>query len=144
MNETTVREWAAVAVAFGLVRDGASLPPPATSIYAWTPGDGGSTTIYRLGDLPVTDVPLVSPAQITAFGPAALDASAAHLAALTLEQVAALDAPDSRYWVGCLSREQQLALTPVEGGDSKSPPSSSGASLPPCRRSRYGSSRRPS
>ncbi|WP_462329638.1 glycoside hydrolase family 9 protein [Thiohalocapsa halophila] len=114
MNETTVREWAAVAVAFGLVRDGASLPPPATSIYAWTPGDGGSTTIYRLGDLPVTDVPLVSPAQITAFGPAALDASAAHLAALTLEQVAALDAPDSRYWVARLSREQQLALTPEQ------------------------------
>ncbi|NBC15523.1 MAG: hypothetical protein GVY09_19700 [Gammaproteobacteria bacterium] len=62
----------------------------------------------------MTDVPLVSPAQITAFGPAALDASAAHLAALTLEQVAALDAPDSRYWVARLSREQQLALTPEQ------------------------------
>lgn len=113
MNETTVREWAAVAMAFGLVRDGTALPEPAAD-YAWAPGTGGSTTLYRLGDLPATDVPLVTPAQITAFGPAALDASDAHIAALTLEQVAALDAPNSRYWVARLSPEQQLALTPAQ------------------------------
>jgi hypothetical protein len=114
MNESTVREWAAVAVAFGLVRDGASLPPVAASPYAWTPAGGGSTTIYRLGDLPVADVPLVTPAQITALGAAALDASDAHIAMLTSEQIPALAAPDSRYWVGRLSLEQQLALAPAQ------------------------------
>ena len=113
MNETTVREWAAVAVAFGLVRDATALPEPAGT-YAWTPGAGGSTTLYRLGDLPVADVPLVTPAQIVAFGAAALDASDAHIAALTPDQIAALSAPDSRYWVGRLSLAQQLALTPTQ------------------------------
>jgi hypothetical protein len=114
MNESTVREWAAVATAFGLVRDGSALPPAAAMPYAWTPGSGGTTAIYRLGDLPVADVPLLTPAQITAFGPAALDASDAHIAALTPVQVAALDAPDSRYWVARLSLEQQLALTAAQ------------------------------
>jgi endoglucanase len=111
MNESTVREWAAVAVAFGLARDGSALPQPAERPYAWTPGAGGSTTIYRLGDLPAADVPLLTPVQITAFGTAALDASDAHIAALTPMQVAAIDAPDLRYWVGRLNLEQQLALT---------------------------------
>ena len=114
MNESTVREWGAVAVAFGLVRDGANLPAPAAEPYAWTPGAGASTTLYRLGDLPVADVPLVTPAQITALGAAALDASDAHIAMLQPAQIAALNAPDSRYWVARLCLEQQLALTPAQ------------------------------
>jgi endoglucanase len=114
MNESTVREWAAVATAFGLVRDGGALPPAAAALYGWTPGSGGSTAIYRLGDLPVADVPLLTPEQIGAFGGAALDASDAHVAALTPAQVAAIDAPDSRYWVARLSLEQQLALTAAQ------------------------------
>ncbi|MCG6942355.1 MAG: glycoside hydrolase family 9 protein, partial [Thiohalocapsa sp.] len=114
MNETTVREWAAVAVGFGLVADGADLPAPAAAPYAWHPGSGGTTTLYRLSDLPVADVPRLTPEQITTFGAAALDASDAHIAALTPAQVAAIDAPTIRYWVGRLSLTQQLALTPEQ------------------------------
>jgi endoglucanase len=111
MSESTVREWAPVAVVFGLLRDAASPPQPAPAPYAWSPGSGGSTTIYRLGDIPVADVPDLTPAQIAAFGSEVTTASDAHIAALTPAQVAAIDAPDTHYWVQRLSPEQRLALT---------------------------------
>jgi len=114
MNESTVREWAPVAVAFGLLRDGEKAPTIAAQPYQWVPGGGGSTGVYRLSDIPVADVPLLTPEQITAFGAEAVNASADHLAALTATQVAAIDAPNVRYWVGKLSLEQQLALSAVQ------------------------------
>ena len=114
MSESTVREWATVAVVFGLLRDAADPPAPAKSLYVWTPGSGGGTAIYRLGDIPVADVPYLTPAQIAAFGTEVTTASDAHIAALMPVQVAAIDAPDTHYWVQRLSLDQQLALTPEQ------------------------------
>jgi len=110
MNESSLREWAAVAVAFGLLRDGARSPTIASPPYQWVRG-GGSTGVNRLSDIPVADVPLLSSEQITAFGAAAVNPSAERLAALTATQIAAIDAPIVRYCVSKLRLEQQLALS---------------------------------
>lgn len=114
MNESTVREMAAVAAAFGLMRNAALDAPIQDPVYAWTPGEAASTTIYRLDDIPVADVPAVPPAQITAFGAEAVLASQDRLAALTPEQIAAIDAPTTPYWVERLSPSQRLALTAAQ------------------------------
>ncbi|MCF7989875.1 MAG: glycoside hydrolase family 9 protein [Thiohalocapsa sp.] len=111
MNESTVREWAPVAAAFGLLRFAASPPLIAARPYTWSPQASTQTVIYRLGDVPVADVPLLTPAHIAALGSEAVNGSSAHLAALTGEQVAAIDAPSLAYWVAKLSVEQRLALT---------------------------------
>ena len=111
MNESTVRETAAIAVAFGLLRDGSITLPRLQPRYAWTPGAERSTTIYRLDDIPVADIPDLTPAQIAAFGADAVLASAERIAALTPVQVAAIDAPGTPYWVSKLGPDQQSALT---------------------------------
>ncbi|MEA1048321.1 glycoside hydrolase family 9 protein [Lamprobacter modestohalophilus] len=114
MNESTVREMAAVASAFGLMRDASLVAPLSEPLYAWEPGGGGSTSIYRLNDIPVADVPLLTPVQITAFGAEAVLATDDRLAALTPAQVAAIDAPTVPYWVAKLSLTQQFALTAAQ------------------------------
>jgi len=114
MSESTVREWAAVAAAFGLLRNAASPVVASERPYAWTARQERSTTIYRLDDIPVADVPQLTPEQITGFGAGVGIASDAHLAALTPAQVAAIAAPDEPYWVARLSLTQQLALTPAQ------------------------------
>jgi hypothetical protein len=111
MNESTVREMAAVATAFGVMRDASIAPPLHSPAYQWTPGTNVSTTLYRLNDIPVADVPGVTPEQIAAFGAEAVLASADRLAVLSADQVAAIDAPDVPYWVEKLSPLQRQALT---------------------------------
>lgn len=89
MSESTVREWAPVAVSFGLLRDAAQPVSVSAQPYAWTPRTNASTNVYRLDDIPPADVALLSAEQITAFGDSVGYASNAHLAVLTSEQVAA-------------------------------------------------------
>ncbi|NCA70960.1 MAG: hypothetical protein EOM91_12795 [Sphingobacteriia bacterium] len=111
MNESTVREMSAVAVGFGLLRDARFALPVRDPWYDWTPGGGEGATITCLNDIPVTDVPFLTPAQIAAFGPGAVLATQDRLAVLTDAQVAALDAPSTPYWVAKLTSLQRLALS---------------------------------
>jgi hypothetical protein len=114
MNESTVREWASVAVGFGLLRDARSPVVVGDQPYAWTPMAHASTNVLRLNDIPPADVPLLTTAQIAAFGAGVGFSTNAHLAALTPTQVAAINAPGAPYWVAKLSLEQQLSLTPEQ------------------------------
>lgn len=114
MNESTVREWAPVAISFGLLRDAEKPVQVSDRPYAWTPHATTATGVIRLHDIPPADVPLLTAAQITAFGDSVAYASSDHLAALTPAQVAAIAAPAMPYWVAKLSLEQQLSLTPAQ------------------------------
>lgn len=111
MSEGTVQEAAYVAVAFGLLRDETAALPLAEPAYAWDPAHPKGGTVYNITDLPLTEVPYLTPAQITAFGSSVGLAAAPWLNALTPPQVAAIAAPTIAYWVGRLSAAQREALT---------------------------------
>jgi hypothetical protein len=110
MNEGTIREAGLTAVAFGLMRDG-SRPPRVDGNYSWVAGQPKAAKVYGLKNMRLEDVPLLFPEQITAFGGSVGIAPAEWIAALTLVQVSAIDAPTIPYWVAKLSPESAEALT---------------------------------
>jgi endoglucanase len=111
MNEGTIREAGLTAVAFGLMRDGSSPPTMSATPYDWEAGHPKSGKVYALKDIPLADVPLLTPEQITAFGANVGIAPTAWSQALTPAQAAAIDAPTIPYWVGKLDPESAEALT---------------------------------
>jgi hypothetical protein len=112
MNEGTVREAALTAAAFSLLSDGDAPPVVADPPYDWSPDAPKRAQVLHLTDIPLAEVALLTPAQITAFGASVGLADPDWLRALSAEQVAGIDAPTTPYWVAKLERDQQLALTP--------------------------------
>ncbi len=109
MAEPTVREEALTGTAFALLRN-ANLPTRVSATaYHWQPGQ--EYRAISIADIPLADVPLLSPARITAFGANVALAPQTTLAALTPEQVGAIAAPGMARWVGRLTTTQRQGLT---------------------------------
>lgn len=92
MNEGTVREAGLTVATFGLLRDANSPPRIASRRYDWSPGAKRAARVFKLQDIPLTDVPRLTPAQIRDFGDSLFHAPNAWLQALTSEQIAAMNA----------------------------------------------------
>jgi len=113
MAEPTVKEEAFVATAFALLRN-ANLPTQTSPTpYIWQAGQEHISISFE--HIPLADVPLLSPARITAFGFTLPLAAQTHIAQLTPEQVAAIQSPQKvNYWVAKLTTAQKKGLTPTQ------------------------------
>ena len=114
MSEGTIREAALTAVAFGLMRDTGSPPTVSDTPTDWEAGHPKATKVYGFQDIPLADVPLLTAAQIAAFGASVGVAPNAWLAALTPAQAAAIDASTVPYWVAKLAPDSAQALTAAQ------------------------------
>ncbi|MDQ6973950.1 MAG: DUF5011 domain-containing protein, partial [Mariprofundaceae bacterium] len=113
MAEGTVKEETMNAVSFALMRN-ANLPTQVspTPYSTWT----RSLSFRGIGfaDIPLADVPLLSPARITNFGNSINAAPNAWWAALTPQQIAAIQMPNIPRWLAKLTPIQKQALTPTQ------------------------------
>ncbi|MDQ6961785.1 MAG: glycoside hydrolase family 9 protein, partial [Mariprofundaceae bacterium] len=114
MAESTVKEETWNAVSFALMRNENLSTQTSAQAYSWIAKQGYIGIKFE--HIPLPDVPLLSPARITAFGTTVVESTVpvAWINALTPEQVGYIQATYIPHWVGKLSPVQKRGLTPAQ------------------------------